>query len=180
MLGSLLKSSSVVPACASCPVFPRLPVSGFDHTASNRKSGLSRESGNPLAGIRSSAFAEDKFRGGDRASHSHSYGRFAGQGPLGTGERARENTKNNTNEATMLLKTQDGNCKMKLKRTEKAPYFEGQMRRSNPKSELSCKACVQAEGLCPEIPMGLKAAIVRRLAGSRENTKIVETKPRSR
>jgi len=32
------------------------------------------------------------------------------------------------------------------------------MRRSNLKSELSCKARVQAEALCPEIPKGLEAA----------------------
>ena len=181
MLRSLPQSSSVVPACASCPLFPTLPVSRtmFDHTASNRKSGHSRESGNPQAGTRSSAFAEDKLRRGDRASHSDSYGRSAGQRPLGTGESARENTKNNTNEASMLLKTQDGHCKKNLKRTENELNLEGQMRRSNPKSEISCKARVQAEGLCPEIPQGLEAAIVRRRAGSRENTKIVGTKPKS-
>jgi len=38
-----------------------------------------------------------------------------------------------------------------LKRTEKATNFEGQMRRTNPKSELSCKARIQAEGLCREM-----------------------------
>jgi hypothetical protein len=113
MLGSLPKSSSVVPACVSCPLLPALPVSRtmFDQAAPNRKSGHSRESGNPQAATRSSAFAEDWFRGSDRAGHSRSYGRSAGQRPLGPGESARENTKNNTNEASMLLKTQDGNCK---------------------------------------------------------------------
>ncbi len=45
------------------------------------------------------------------------------------------------------------------------------MCRSNPKSELSCKARIQAEALCPGIPKGLEVAIVRRRAGSRENTK---------
>jgi len=171
MLGSPPKSSSVVPACASCPVFPRLPVSGFDHTASNRKSGHSRESGNPQAGTRSSAFVEDRLRGGDCVSHAHSYGRSAGRRPLGTGESARENTKNNTNEASMLLKIHDLNCKTNQKRTEKPRDFEGQMRRSDPKSELSFEAHIGAEALCPEIPKRLEAAIVRRRAGSRENTK---------
>jgi hypothetical protein len=71
----------------------------------------------------------------------------------------------------MLLKTHDGNRKTKLKRTEKGPHFEGQLRRSNPKNELPRKSRVQAEGLCPGIPQQLEAAIVRRLAGSRENTK---------
>jgi len=35
----------------------------FDRSTSNRKSGHSRESGNPQAGTRSSAFAEDWFPG---------------------------------------------------------------------------------------------------------------------
>ncbi len=81
--------------------------------------------------------------------------------------RVREKHTNNTNEATMLLKTQDGHCKTKLKRTKKEPDFKLQMRRTNPKSGLSCKARVQAEGLCPEVSKVLEAVIVRRLAGSR-------------
>ena len=113
MLRSLPPLSSPLLARRTCALFRTLPGSGtmFDHTASNRKSSHSRESGNPQAGTRCSACAEDKFRGGDRASHSQSYGWSAGQRPLGTGESACENTKNNTNEASMLLKTQDGHCK---------------------------------------------------------------------
>jgi hypothetical protein len=144
----------------------------FDHTPPQTENQvIPAKAGIHRGTTRSSAFPKDKFRGAERANCSHSCGRSAGRRPPGTGASARENTKNNTNEASMLLKIHDLNCKTNQKRTEKPRDFEGQMRRSDPKSELSFEAHIGAEALCPEIPKRLEAAIVRRRAGSRENTK---------
>ena len=58
--------------------------------------------------------------------------------------RSREKHKNNTIEASMLLKTQDGIGKRTQNELKNEPGFECQMRELNSNSELSRAACVQA------------------------------------
>jgi hypothetical protein len=57
--------------------------------------------------------------------------------------------KNNTIEASMLLKTQDGIGKRTQNELKNEPGFECQMRELNSNSELFRAACVQAGGIAP-------------------------------
>jgi hypothetical protein len=75
-------------------------------------------------------------------------------------------TQNNTNEASMLLKTQGAFSK----RTQNEPNFECQMHRLNPNSELS-QARTRVGWLCLEMRKGTEAIRSRKSRASREKHK---------
>jgi len=78
-----------------------------------------------------------------------------------------EKHKNNTNEASMLLKTQGAFGK----RTQNELNFERQMHRLNPNSELSSAARVRAGGLHHEMRKGTEEIGSGDPGATRENTK---------
>jgi hypothetical protein len=78
-----------------------------------------------------------------------------------------EKYKNNTNEASMLLKTQGWSGK----RTQNELDFERQMHRLNPNSKLSSEPRVRAGGLRLEMPNCTEAIRSRKPGGSREKHK---------
>jgi len=73
-----------------------------------------------------------------------------------------EKHKNNTNEASMLLKTQGAFGK----RTQNELNFERQMHRLNPNSELSCESGVRAGALRLEMRKGTEAIRPRKPGAS--------------
>jgi len=85
--------------------------------------------------------------------------------------RSREKHKNSTNEASMLLKTQDGIGKLTQNVPKNEPGFECQMRELDSNSEHSRAACVQAGELRPDMRKGTERVRGREPGATRENYK---------